>query len=198
VAFAPQAVDGWDPVAATRAKRASAGWAFDGLHRRQVMILPLRQRHRIIFTGLALFIPLIFATGIVSRQPPLVDTEEGKGFLAEPQYEKLIWEKSDLWEKYHILTRMKSNGEGHFAIEFSNTEDLLRPDLLLYWAAADAQVSDSLPEDAILLGAAMPGIPAPINFSADFRSRSGRLILYSLANHELAAISREILPPSGP
>lgn len=161
------------------------------------MNLPLRQRHRVIFTVLACFVPLIFAAGIVSRQSlPAANPSETR-FLVEPQYSTLVWERAELWEKHRILTRLKSNGAGLFAIDFSTTEELLRPDLLLYWSAANSNALDSLPEDAVLLGSVLPGHPTALDLPTDIRGRDGRLILYSLASQELVAISRKISPLGG-
>ena len=156
------------------------------------MILPVRQRHRMAFVVLALSVPLVFATAIVSRQTPATPSPTSNVLFSSPRYETVIWERADFWENHRIGTRLVGDRQGQFAIEVSETDDLLRPDLLLYWTAADSKVTGVLPENAIFLGSVQPEAPIAIKLPSDSGAWPGKLILYSLADHEIIAVSREL------
>ena len=64
--------------------------------------------------------------------------------------------------------------------------DLAKPDVLVYWAAGKETAVEGLPDNARLLGALSNHLPLP----TDARGETGRLVLYSLADHELVAVSR--------
>jgi hypothetical protein len=66
-------------------------------------------------------------------------------------------------------------------------QDLAKPDVLVYWAAGKESAVEGLPDNARLLGAL--SILTPLSIPGDVRGETGRLMLYSLADHEVVAAS---------
>jgi len=61
--------------------------------------------------------------------------------------------------------------------------------LLVYWSGRGAQITDALPNDAILLGVfSSASRPLP----PETASRDGALVLFSLADGEVVAVSRPV------
>lgn len=151
------------------------------------MIRPLREGHRIIVCALAVVLPLALVAGLRGRQPVLLDPspvdQSRSGFPGG----KVLWTRSDLWPGSKYVTRLRGEAPGSLGIEV-DAGDLVRPDVLVYWAVGTGTDPETLPADARLLGALVKkrGVP----FAADLVNQEGRLILYSLADHQPVAFSR--------
>ena len=48
----------------------------------------------------------------------------------------------------YLLREQKSSGR--FGIEFSAAKDFVKPDLIVYWVAGNPNITDALPDNAIL------------------------------------------------
>lgn len=154
------------------------------------MIRPLRIRHRRIFTVLGVLLPVAFGLGIAARKP----TPEMKSVqvgLIEPTVDAiLIQHFDDLFAKQPIrVMLLKENGNaGQLAIRCSAPGDFAKPDLLVYWSAT-SNITDTLPDDAVLLGAFTA---LRLKLPASASATAGFLILYSLADNEVVDVSRSL------
>jgi len=156
------------------------------------MILLLRQRHRRVFTVIGILLPIAFAVGIAARKPASSVAALPAGFVTTPQvFAATEWERTDLFAKTSIQVRLlrKAEGEDRLAIAFSAPKDFAKPDLIVYWVAGNPTATDTLPDNALLLGAFnSSALPVP----AAVRNAEGLLVLYSLANNEIVDVSQPI------
>ena len=159
------------------------------------MIRPLRQRHRRLVIALGVLLPIAFAVGIAARRP----VPTGQSVLAtsadEPlHFENVVWDRSDLWPPPAIRTRLLSDKAGgkRFAVELSAAKDIVKPDLIVYWLPGDPKIEAALPDDATLLGAFVQTKPRALPLPGETAVRSGVLVLYSLADHEVIAVSKPV------
>jgi hypothetical protein len=161
--------------------------------RTDAMIRPLRQRHRRIVSVLGVCLPVAFAVGIAARKPaPTMAVLPPLGGEAGPHFTKVMWAKDDLWPGQTIRTRLVADATGHFAVELTPGKNFIRPDLLVYWTPNHAKAGDKLPDNATLLGAFTAERQLPL--SRELTSPGGALVLYSLADHEVVAVSKSITP----
>ena len=155
------------------------------------MIRPLRQRHRRMFIVLGVALPVALVAGIAARKPVPVTPSLPGGIVGEPvQFAATQWSRNDLFARQAIqvvLVRERV-GAGRLAIKLSAPEDFAKPDLLVYWVAGNSTVSDTIPDDAFLLGS-FNG-PGPLPLPPGVSPSSGRLILYSLADHDVVDLSK--------
>jgi hypothetical protein len=158
------------------------------------MIRPLRQRHRRTVVALGIFLPVAFAVGIALRNPvPIMARLPGNLAPSSPHIEALIWERAGLFAKTPVLIRLcrEQKDAGLFAIGLTAPGNFIKPDLLVYWAAAGTSLADALPANAILLGAfGTTALPLP----DEAMNGGGSLILYSLADNEIVDVSKPIRP----
>lgn len=152
------------------------------------MIRPLRQRHRVMVCALGVVLPMAFVAGIAARKPvPVTAALPSQLVGSAKDFGKVVLTKTDLWPGQRIITSLRRDTAGSVAVELM-FRDLVKPDVLLYWAAGKAGTAgDGLPDNARLLGALANGVPLP--FPAEARGEAGRFILYSLADHEVVAAS---------
>lgn len=155
------------------------------------MILPLRQRHRHIMLALGVFLPMAFAAGIVARKPVPTSAVLPASLTIAPQHcESVEWVRNDLFAKAPIQVRLtrEQKGAGRFAVDFAVSEDFVKPDLIVYWVAGNPNVTDTLPDQAFLLGVFNP--IAPLVLPTEVESGEGVLVLYSLADQEVIEVSK--------
>lgn len=152
------------------------------------MIRPLRQRHRMAILALSVWLPVGFALGVALRQPvPPVSTRPVS--LTDPRQYAEVWSREDLWQTNAARTRLlrDQSTSGRLAIELSPRQEIVRPDLILYWVPAGERIGSDLPDQAILLGS-VGGAPLPL--PSDLGGRNGALLFYSLADHEIVEASK--------
>lgn len=102
-----------------------------------------------------------------------------------------MWVREDLWEKGQLQTRVfKDSTHSNLALEVAATEPVVRPDVLLYWVPGNPKIQDSLPNDAVLLGAWMQEPAGALELPQVAKVGQGKLILYSLADHEIVNVSK--------
>lgn len=155
------------------------------------MIRPLRQRHRGIVWTLGALLPVAFAAGLVSRKPVPVAASAPPGLAGQANDPgRVLWTKADIWPGRRIITSLRRDSTGSVAVELM-FRDLAKPDVLVYWAAGKEATIEELPDNARLLGALFNRSPLPL--SADVRGEVGRLVLYSLADHEVVAASKSFV-----
>jgi hypothetical protein len=155
------------------------------------MIRPLRQRHRRMVIVLGVFLPVAFAVGIAARKSVPGMTSLPMELVASPQeFAVTKWERPDLFTKTPIRVRLlrESAGAGHFAVEFSAAKNFVKPDLIVYWVAVGTKITDTLPDDAFLVG--LSSSSAALALPLEAGSASGVLMLYSLADHVIVETSK--------
>ena len=156
------------------------------------MIRPLRQRHRRIFIVLGVFLPAAFAIGIAARRPvPFTDTLPSSLAAATQPFEEVEQLHPDGFAKSAIQVRLlrEPSGAGKYAVSFSAAADYVKPDLLVYWSAGSPNLTNALPEDAVLLGRFnSPQLVLP----AAAEKSDGALVLFSLADNEIVDVSPPI------
>ena len=161
------------------------------------MIRPLRQRHRMLVLTLSAFLPAAFVLGIASRRsvPLLASLPSGLSPQPARTYQS-VWVREDLWEQKPLRTRLLSDPiTSNLALEVTATTPVILPDVLLYWVAGTSKLDHSLPSDAVLLGAWMPEPVNPVAIPPPAKAGKGRLILYSLADHEIVNVSKTFAFP---
>jgi len=153
------------------------------------MIRPLRRRHRLMVCTLGVSLPIALFSGIAGRRPvPLMGSLPSK--LAAPRITpgNVVWTKTDLWPNQRIITLLRRDATGSTRVELQS--NLLKPDVLIYWSPANNSATTRLPENARLLGALANG--SPVVVASYIRARTGQLLLYSLADHEVIAVSKPL------
>jgi hypothetical protein len=156
------------------------------------MVRPLRQRHRIVVLTLSVFLPTVFVLGIASRRSvPLLPSLPSSLSVQPARTYESVWVQDDLWEKTPLRTRLLRNSTpSNLALELSAKQPVVRPDVLVYWAPGNPKLDNSLPSDAVLLGAWMQEPANPLALPQLAKAGQGRLILYSLADHEIVNVSK--------
>ena len=157
------------------------------------MIQPLRRRHRQIFMLLGFTLPVVLIVGFATH-PPLPAATGLPPVLTTtaPAFSTGVWQQRDgLFAKVPVQVRWlrAPDGIGGFALNLTGPKDFLKPDLLVYWVSGQPGITDTLPADARLLGAFSAGtLPLP----AEAARGPGVLVLYSLADNEIVAVSRPV------
>jgi hypothetical protein len=155
------------------------------------MIHPLRKRHRAMVCTLGVLVPVAFVAGIAARRPvPVVTSVAAELESRAADFGAIVWTKADLWPDQRVITSLRRNAASDLAVELM-FRDLVKPDVLVYWAAGKEMTVKSLPDDARLLGALSNR--APLSIPADMRGMAGQFVLYSLADHEVVAVSKSFV-----
>jgi hypothetical protein len=157
-----------------------------------IMIRPLRQRHRVMVFALSVVVPATFAVGIATRKAVPALSAAVSGLSAEVPRHNELWSRDDLWGKRAIRTRLLNDraGAGQLAVELISKDQIVRPDIIVYWSRGERRIEDSPPDDAILLGSFDPSTPMPLTLPRQAANNSGMLLLYSLGDHEIVAVSK--------
>ncbi len=80
-----------------------------------------------------------------------------------------------------------ATGTGVCAVSMSAPADFIKPDLMVYWVSGSAGRTETLPTNAILLGAfGSVALPLP----DEVAHTPGVLVLYSLADGEWVDVSK--------
>jgi len=137
---------------------------------------------------LGVLLPVALGLGIAARKPvPRMDgtfAELSDGAIAKAD---LVWQRDRLFTNAPIQVELlwESGSPAPLIISCKANDDFVRPDVLVYWCTA-GNITDSLPNDAILLGTfSTPRLKLPL----DATQKDGMLVLYSLADQEVVAVS---------
>jgi len=140
---------------------------------------------------LGVLLPVAFVAGIVARKPVPVAAKVPHELIGGArELGKAVWTKTDIWPDRRIVTSLRRDAAGYVSVELM-FRDLVKPDVLVYWAVGKETATNGLPEDAWLLGALSNQAPLPI--PSGVRDKSGRFVLYSLADHEVVAVSQPFI-----
>src|SRR5262245_48360015 len=125
------------------------------------MIRPLRQRHRVVVCALGVLLPLAFVAGMAARKPVPVSPSVPSELTGHAKdFGPVVLTKMDIWPGHRIITSLRRNAAGSVAVELM-VRDLVKPDVLLYWAAGQETAVAELPENARLIGALSNRAPLP-------------------------------------
>jgi hypothetical protein len=139
---------------------------------------------------LGVLLPITFVVGIAGRRPaPVVKSVPAELASKASEFGMVVWTKADLWPSQRIVASLRRDAAGSVAVELM-FPDLVKPDVLVYWAAGTEAAVEGLPDNARLLGALANLVPLPI--PTDAHGETGRFVLYSLANHEVVATSNPV------
>lgn len=164
------------------------------------MIRPLRQRHRMIISLLALVLPVafIFALAARKRVPRMQDVPASlRGNDATlPQ---TLFEREDLWPDLSITTRLLADQHqpAKLAVELHPQEALAAPDILVYWRPRDVEASAASLAQAYLLGTLGGRQKRSWYLPEAARTTEGELILYSLGHQTILATAPLAIPQGG-
>ncbi len=138
--------------------------------------------------ALGVVLPIAFVAGIAARKSVPVAATLPSQFVGNAKdFGKVVLTKTEIWPGQRIITSLRRDATGSLAVEL-RFRDLVKPDVLLYWAAGpEGKAGDELPDNAEFLGALLNG--TPLHIPAEARGEAGRFILYSLADHETVASS---------
>ena len=155
--------------------------------RGKTMIRSLRQRHRRTVFVLSVVIPAVFTLGIATRReiPSLPSNSSDRSRIS--QYEE-VWKRDNLWAKTQIETCLMK-GPSQFAVTLQPRNPITEPDILIYWVPEEVAIDDAPPESAFLIGSFDPSVATPLALPKQAAGKSGRLLMYSLANQEIVAFS---------
>lgn len=158
------------------------------------MIRPLRQRHRIIISVIAVLLPIVFMAGIAARKT--IPDMEIPAAIAQPQpdFPRLVFEKDGFWPALEVTVRVFADSipPANLAVELQPQNYIKMPDILIYWSASQPASSEQLPETAYLVGTLSGLGKRRFLLPSSAIESDGTLILYSLARQEM--IAAENLP----
>jgi hypothetical protein len=154
------------------------------------MILPLRRRHRRMFAAISVLLPVAFVAGVAARKA--TTTLPNPLPSAPATFSIDQWERHDLFTNVIVRVQLlrEASNTNHEAIQMSTPKDFVKADLLVYWLPAESTLKDNIPDDAVLLGAFVSGQLLPV--PAAVTSKPGCLVFYSLADHEITAVSKPV------
>ena len=142
--------------------------------------------------ALGVLLPAAFSLGIASRNSmPLLRELPGNLPHQPVSSYNAAWVREDLWEKSQLRTRLlRISTQPTLALEVTAPEPIVKPDVLLYWIPGNPQIQESLPNGAVLLGAWMQDPVRPLNVPPAAKGSQGKLVLYSLADHEIVNVTK--------
>jgi len=136
--------------------------------------------------ALGAFLPAAFVFGIASRNPVPLLTASPNHLAYQPGQTVAKWMREDLWQNSQLRTRLLTDStQSTLALEVTASEPIVKPDVLLYWIPGNPEIQEILPNDAILLGAWLQDPVRPLNVPPAIKGSQGKLVLYSLADHEI-------------
>ncbi len=154
------------------------GEEFTSVGGEQLMIQPLRSAHRRTWLALAPVLPMVLIVGLMARRP----LPRSNSRITNSETQRAIRQTDDPWTKHKIHSVFLRDPSDPTSVQVVLTEpgDLSVPDVLVYWSP-QLSGTDSLPTDALLLGALENSRPMHLRDG----NPKGFLILYSLAHHSI-------------
>jgi len=140
--------------------------------------------------ALVIVLPATFVMGIALRKSmPARATPRLLADLRNSETE--VWHRNDVFSRIPVSVRLLRGPMSSFhAVEFSAGSAFAKPDLLVYWVAADTRVAEVLPDNARLLGAFNSSVP--LQLPEETNQAGGLLVMYSLADQEIVDVSKPV------
>jgi len=145
-----------------------------------------------MFAVIGILLPVAFVAGVAARKPiPKASLPAGLP-SGQETFSLNQWERLDLFTNTAVRVQLlrEASNTNRTAIQMSAPKDFVKADLLVYWLPAESTLKDTVPDDAVLLGAFISGQPLPV--PPALTGKPGSLVLYSLADHELIAVSQSV------
>lgn len=146
------------------------------------MIAPLRRRHLLMTSALLVAVPAVLVLSLrVRPSAPLVRQLPGELSADLPGQLGQDPAQTRLGHLFagHDISVVASTGGGGGVLTLRSPGPLVHPDVLLYWTPTE--VSDRLPDTAILLGA-YAGRARSFPLPEQVAGNEGFLVLYALAH----------------
>jgi len=157
------------------------------------MTRSLRRRHRFLIVGLVVVMPVLFGLCLAARRPfPVGNAAAILGTAPGDATGVVVGTIPVHWSIPGITTTFYRDLAGHVTVRL-DSHDMASPDVLVYWSVGTGTIHERLPADARLLGAFSHRQALPI--PEDATGETGRLLLYSLADHQVLALSRTCTLP---
>ncbi len=143
-----------------------------------------------MFAVIGILLPVAFVAGVAARKPIPITAPSDALLSPRQTFSQSGWNRSDLFTNVAIRVELLRDAANtnRIALQISAPKMFVKADLLVYWLPADSIPKDNIPDDAVLLGAFVSGQPLPM--PPTVAKKSGRLILYSLADHEILSVSQ--------
>jgi hypothetical protein len=145
-----------------------------------------------MFVAISVLLPVAFVAGVAARKPIPTTTLPNPLPSAQARFSISQWERHDLFTNtvLHVQFLRDASNTNRAAIQMTAPKDFVKADLLVYWLPAESTHKDNIPDDAVLLGAFVSGqlLPVPPALTV----KTGSLVLYSLADHEIIASSKPV------
>ena len=145
-----------------------------------------------MFAVIGILLPVAFVAGVAARKP--IPTTAPSDALLSPRqtFSQSGWSRSDLFTNTAVRVQLVHDvaNTNRIALQISTPKDFVKADLLVYWLPAQSIFKDNIPDNAVLLGAFVSAQPLPM--PPTLAEKLGRLILYSLADHEIVAVSQSV------
>lgn len=155
------------------------------------MIAPLRRRHRLTTTLLAIVVPVLYVVALAAR--PDEPVAELPAALAETPPGNVDNDFGELFTDPAIVVRSRHDGADWW-IELDPKRPVVSPETLVYWTRSSA-TAGQLPEDAYLIGSLAGDRSRTFAMPKNALGLAGSLVLYSLGAQEVVASTR--LPALG-
>src|SRR3954465_12640407 len=119
------------------------------------MILPLRRRHRRMFAVIGILLPAAFVAGVAARKPIPTTAPSAAPLSPRQTFSQSRWIRSDLFTNIAVRVQLLHDpaNTNRIALQIFTPKDFVKADLLVYWLPAESILKDSIPDDAVLLGA---------------------------------------------
>lgn len=143
------------------------------------MTRELRDRHRRALSALAVALPLLFAAGIAARRPAPSGELPGSASGLEPGPTAGALVEIAPGQRVALRLRRDRPRQSGYLLEARAPDELLRPDLLVYWSPESKGVE--LSARAWLLGRLRGARPASFRLPAPAAERGGFVVFYSAA-----------------
>ena len=140
------------------------------------MIAQLRRRHRQMAVAMALIIPAVYAAALLARRAPA--REAAVPFATRPTSGRTVIAAQGVVSGVRLSATVDPSG----GLTLTAATPLRQPDLLLYWTGSETGASDSLPQDAILLGQVSGERSEGFRLPAARNNRAGHLLFFSLGH----------------
>lgn len=143
------------------------------------MIAKLRRRHRIAAYGFWVLLPLGFYLATATEPIPRMAELPVELQKASPSNAAVEWFRADATTRIEMGIVRDGPAAGSLALR--PAQPLRRPDVLVYWLAAEPSAGEGVPEGAILAGRLDGARPVSL---VTPESDAGGLLLFSLGHQE--------------
>ena len=153
------------------------------------MIRSLRKRHLATFSFLVVALPLVFGLSLSVRKEPVSVKELPRFGSEDLPFPVILDEQEHSSDMLHITTRVVADQEPPTRLRLVLTmqKPIAAPDVLIYWSQTAVTPSDTLPEEAYLLGHLLGTSLQQLALPYAAIHDNGNLIFYSLGHQKIIA-----------